>query len=91
MRRTPSLLAIGPPLVFGVVFLAAWEVIVAVYDIKKFLLPAPTAIASAFADNLENVWEAGLVTGANALVGFVLGVLLGIAVSFVLMRFSVLN
>jgi NitT/TauT family transport system permease protein len=91
MRRAHSLLAIWPPLVFGLVFLAVWETIVAVYDIKKFLLPAPTAIASAFAGNLENVWEAVLVTGANALVGFVLGVLLGIAVSFVLMRFRVFN
>ena len=91
MRRARSLLAIWPPIAFGLVFLIVWETIVAVYDIKKFLLPAPTAIASAFAGNLENVWEAVLVTGANALVGFVLGVLLGIAVSFVLMRFSVLN
>ena len=60
MRRARSLLAIWPPIVFGLVFLVVWETIVAVYDIKKFLLPAPTAIASAFAGNLENVWEAVL-------------------------------
>lgn len=89
VARTAS--ALWPPVLFGVIFLAIWETIVVVYDIKVFLLPAPSAIASAFVDNVGNIWDAAMVTGSNALVGLLLGVLFGVASSFLLMRFRMLN
>lgn len=90
--KTPALFrAVGPPVLFGLVFLAIWELVVQIYDIKVFLLPAPSAITSAFVDNAANVWDASIVTGSNALVGLLLGAILGVAVSFLLMRFRTLN
>jgi len=83
--------AVGPPLVFGAIFLGTWELIVVVFDIQPFLLPAPTAIWSEFLDRSDDILEATLVTGRNALIGLLFGVLLGIAMSFVLMRFQVAN
>ena len=83
--------AVWPPILFGCVFLAVWELIVVTYDIRVFLLPSPSAITSAFVDNVGNIWNAVLVTGGNALVGLLLGVVLGVAMSFLLMRFRVLN
>jgi NitT/TauT family transport system permease protein len=83
--------AIWPPVLFGCVFLAIWEFIVVTNDIQVFLLPSPSAIASAFADNVGNIWDAMVVTGSNALVGLLLGVVLGVAMSFLLMRFQLLN
>src|SRR4051812_6296564 len=88
-RRIVS--AVWPPVVFGVVFLAAWEAAVKVFDWKPYFLTPPSAIWRAFVDNISFIWDAAVVSGTNALVGLVLGVLLGVGMSFLLMRFNVLN
>ena len=80
-----------PPAVFGVVFLVAWESIVQGFDLKPYFLPAPSAIWNAFVDNAELVRKAAFASGTNALVGLLAGTLLGIAASFLLMRFNILN
>jgi NitT/TauT family transport system permease protein len=80
-----------PPLIVGVLFVGTWEIIVRAFDIQPFLLPAPSSIGSTLGDNWSNVWDAMAVTGANALVGLVFGVICGVALSFVLMRFNVVN
>lgn len=80
-----------PPLIVGVLFVGTWQIIVRVFDIKPFLLPAPSSIGSTLGDNWSKVWDATMVTGANALVGLVFGVICGVALSFVLMRFNVVN
>jgi len=80
-----------PPAIVGLAFLALWELIVRGFDLKPYFLPAPSAIAEAFVDNLEQVTDATLQSGSNALVGLIAGTLLGIAASFLLMRFRVVN
>lgn len=86
-----ALSSVGPPLVFGVVFVLLWEAVVRAFDLKPYFLAAPSKIAEALGDTLGDVWSAVTVSGMNALVGLVLGSALGIAVSFVLMRFRVLD
>lgn len=83
--------ALVPPLTFGALFLMLWELVVKAFDLKPFFLPAPSAIAEAFGDNVGRIWDATSVSGTNALVGLVAGVVLGIVASFLLMRFSILN
>jgi NitT/TauT family transport system permease protein len=83
--------AVWPPVLFGVVFLALWELAVNVFDWKEYFLPAPSVIWEAFVDNIDSVRDAAIVSGRNALVGLLLGTLLGVAMSFVLMRFRLLN
>ena len=83
--------AVWPPLVFGVAFLALWEAGVEVFDLKPYFLPPPSAIWDQFTSNFELIWDATMVSGANALVGLLAGTLLGIAMSFLLMRFNLLN
>lgn len=80
-----------PPLVFGVLFVAGWEALVRGLDLKPYFLPKPSDIWQAFTDNWRLVWDVTLVSGTNALVGLLLGVALGIACSFLLMRFDLLN
>jgi NitT/TauT family transport system permease protein len=80
-----------PPLVVGALFLGTWELIVRAFDIQPFLLPSPSAIWSALTDNWSKVADAMYVTGANALVGLLAGLFFGVALSFVLMRFGVVN
>ena len=61
------------------------------FDWKPYFLPKPSSIWAAFVDNFDLVWEAAAVSGRNALVGLVVGTVLGVAVSFLLMRFRLLN
>lgn len=82
---------VAPPVVFGVGFLALWEAAVAVFDWKPYFLSPPSRIWEAFVDNAGLVREATFVSGTNALIGLVVGTLLGVLVSFVLMRFDVVN
>jgi NitT/TauT family transport system permease protein len=83
--------AVWPPLLFGVAFLALWEAAVNVFDWKPYFLPKPSVIWDAFTDNLTSIREAAAVSGGNALVGLLFGTLLGVAMSFLLMRFRLLN
>lgn len=83
--------AIGPPLVFAVVFLVLWETVVRIFDVEPFVLPAPTEIWTAFVDRFSDVVEKSQLTGSNAFVGLLLGVLFGVAMAFVTMRFPLLD
>jgi NitT/TauT family transport system permease protein len=90
-RVRRALESIVPPIVFGIGFVVIWELTVKVFDLKPYFVPAPSAIAEAFADNIELVTDAALVSGRNALVGLIAGTVLGVASAFVLMRFRVLS
>jgi len=83
--------ALAAPLVFGIGFLAVWELVVKGFDLKPFVLPAPTAIWTAFLERFSDVVDKTQLTGSNALVGLLLGLLLGVAMSFVMMRFRILD
>ena len=83
--------AVWPPLAFGVGFLAIWELLVRVFDIQPFVLPAPTAIWSAFTVRFSEVFDQTLVTGTNALVGLLIGTFMGVLMSLITVRFRLLE
>ena len=83
--------AVWPPALFGVAFLALWEAAVNVFDWKPYFLPKPSQIWAEFVDNAEQIREAAAVSGVNAVVGLVFGTILGVSMSFLLMRFRLLN
>jgi len=83
--------SVWPPIVFGVAFLGLWELAVVVFDWKPYFLPKPSSIWSAFVDNVSSIHSAAAYSGGNALVGLVVGTVLGVAMSFLLMRFRLLN
>jgi NitT/TauT family transport system permease protein len=91
MRARQLAATIGWPLLFGALFLVAWEAIVKVFDLKPYFLPAPSAIAEAFVDNFGVIREATFHSGTNALVGLIAGTVMGVAVSFALVRFRLLT
>lgn len=83
--------AIWPPLVFGIAFLALWEAAVNVFDWKPYFLPKPSRIFEEFVDKFGPIKDAAMVSGTNALIGLLIGTLLGVLVSFVLMASRLLN
>lgn len=90
-RTRTSLAVVLPPIVFGGLFVAAWQLWVELRDVKPFVIPAPTAIAESFADNLTLVRKASMVTGTNALVGLVLGAVVGFVAAVLTNRFRIVS
>ena len=84
-------LAVVPPLAFGAVFVLLWEAVVKGFDLKPFFLPSPSSIWTAFVDNAGIIREATFASGANALIGLLVGAAVGVAASFLLMRFNLVN
>jgi NitT/TauT family transport system permease protein len=80
-----------PPVVFGIAFLALWEAAVKVLDLKPYFLAPPSQIWAQFTENLPLIWGATKVSGVNALVGLLVGTVLGVAMAFLLARFRLLN
>ncbi|MEJ6389038.1 ABC transporter permease [Gymnodinialimonas ulvae] len=62
------------PLIFGATLLVLWEMTVRLYEISPVILPAPSAIAAAFAANTDILWADFVQTILRgALVGYVIG------------------
>lgn len=76
-----GLVRIVAPIALGVAVLVAWQLLVSVAQIDDYLLPSPLSIL----EQVVEFWPAlvgGIAsTGSNALVGLVVGSILGIAVA----------
>jgi NitT/TauT family transport system permease protein len=80
-----------PPLVFGVLFIAGWQLFVRALDIRTFVLPAPSDIWSALGDQRSRITTAAEHTGLNALVGLLVGVLAGVLLAAIASRLPILG
>lgn len=68
------------PLVFGLLFLMAWQtgLFHKLFRLELYQLPLPSAIASSLRENAEMLWRYSLFTGMEILVGCLAGSLLGL-------------
>jgi len=80
-----------PAAAFLFLGLVAWQVLVSVLSVQRFLLPKPTQIASAFWNERHSLWSAGWFTFQEAVGGFVIGSGLAILVGLVLARWKPLR
>lgn len=80
-----------PAIIIFFVTIILWELFVKVFDIQAFLLPAPSAIGSAFAANLDRLIHIGWFTTKEALGGFFIGSVLGITAALVTARWTAVN
>ncbi|HZT91850.1 MAG TPA: ABC transporter permease [Gaiellaceae bacterium] len=76
-----------PAIVVFCLAIVAWQLIIDVFHIQKFLLPKPLAIVKAFWNERGTLWSAGWLTLKEALVGFGIGCGLAIASAVLLARF----
>jgi NitT/TauT family transport system permease protein len=80
------------PAVFVLVAgIGLWEGLVRGLSVQRFLLPAPSAIWTAFMDNQSALWHAGWFTLQEALGGFAIGCLLGILLAIVVARWDLVG
>ncbi len=84
MRRVA--VTVLPPVLFGVAFLAIWQVIVVGGNIATFVLPSPTAIWTAFGEDSSRILVAARNTGLTALVGLVVGTAAAVIASAIAAR-----
>jgi NitT/TauT family transport system permease protein len=84
-------LAVVPPLLFGIAFLLLWQWFVAVRDIKPYLLPKPSDIWHQIDVNQSQILDAARYTGANALAGLLVGTAAGVGMAFIASRFRVFS
>jgi NitT/TauT family transport system permease protein len=89
VRRVVAQLA--PPVVLGVLFVVAWQAWINVRDVQPFVVPKPTSIWQAFTDKFGLVRAACEVTGFNALVGLMLGAVLGFVAAVLTNRFRLVS
>jgi NitT/TauT family transport system permease protein len=80
-----------PALVVLVAVLGLWEGLVKGLHVKRFILPAPDAILSAFRDNQSTLWRAGWFTFQEALGGFAIGCAIAIVFAVVVARWNLLG
>jgi NitT/TauT family transport system permease protein len=89
LRRGAGLIA--PPVVFGVLFLGAWQLFVRGAGISPFVLPAPSDIWTSFRSEHGRIYHAALVSGGNALVGLVVGGVLAVLLAALATRVRILG
>ena len=80
-----------PAIAVFAIGIAAWQGLVALFDVQEFLLPRPSVIATTFWDQRAPLWHAGIYTFKEALGGFALGSSLGILSALVFAAFRPLG
>ena len=83
---------IATPLLFGALLLWCWEVVCVGFAVPRVLLPAPTAIAAAFATHLPMLWADFVQTVIRAVLpGYAIGCASGYLLAIALDRSSFLR
>ena len=78
--------AVAPPLLTGLVLLAAWEAACRVFAVPEFLFPAPSAIARVFLSDSPGLIRALGFTLEVTLLSFACAVVLGTLIAFVFVQ-----
>ena len=81
----------APAAVVLVAFLGLWEGIVRGAHVQRFLLPAPTAIWTAFSSNQGQLWHEGWFTFQEALGGFAIGCAAGMLAAVIVARWDLVG
>jgi NitT/TauT family transport system permease protein len=77
------LITLGNALVVFSALLALWQVVVWVFRVPPFMLPAPWAVARAVARRLPSLGAAFSITGIEALGGLLASIVAGVAIALV--------
>jgi NitT/TauT family transport system permease protein len=76
-----------PTLLLSVAALIAWELVIRVGHVSTYIVPAPSAIAVALVAHAQDLAVAAVATAREVFVGFVLSLLVGVALALLIIRF----
>ncbi len=86
--RVRRLRQYGPAVLVFVLVILAWELVVWAFNVQVYLLPAPHIIAQTLLDQAGSLFDKGLYTFREALIGYLIGCLLGLFVAVLSSRWS---
>jgi NitT/TauT family transport system permease protein len=86
LRR--GLVNIAPALLLSAAVVVIWEIIIRLFRVPTFVLPAPSAILTALISEWRALAVAAQATSLEVLFGFVLSAIAGILVALVIVRFE---
>lgn len=79
-----SVRSVWPAIVTVLLFIIAWELVVWVTEIESYILPAPSAIFYEFGQSWSLLPEHVWITTIEALLGFVLGIIIALCIALTL-------
>lgn len=79
------------PIAVGLIVLGIWQFLVSVVGVSDYLLPSPAAIVEEFVAYAPAILQAALITGTNALLGLIVGTLLGLALAALAARWRAID
>ncbi|QEO14712.1 ABC transporter permease subunit [Agromyces intestinalis] len=89
--RRETVLRILAPIVVGLVVLGVWQFLVSVVGVSDYLLPSPASIAGEFVAYWPSILQAAIITGTNALLGLIVGSLLGLVLAALAARWRAID
>ncbi len=91
MKKWASIKANLPALVFIAILIAGWEMIIRVAGVPAYILPAPSAIALALAENYTLLLEHTRITLTAVLSGLALAILVALALAVTMDRWKLIK
>jgi NitT/TauT family transport system permease protein len=86
VTKTDSAWRILAPILLGLVVVSLWQLLTVLDVVDDYLLPSPVAILTEIASFAPTLAASAVITGTNALIGLVVGALLGIIVALLASR-----
>lgn len=83
--------AFGQAVVTLALFIAAWEAFVRLFEIRRFLLPAPSVVAVEAIERAGALWSHGLVTLNETIVGFAAAVAVAMPLAVAVVEWPLLR
>jgi NitT/TauT family transport system permease protein len=80
-----------PPLVVGLLMLAAWEACCRIFEVPSYLVPAPTLIAKTFVGNAPALLHSLWVTLRVTLIALALSIVIGTLVAFLFVQSPIIE
>jgi len=77
-----------PAVILLLATIVVWEAVVRIFSISAFIIPAPSEIAQSLVAQWGTLMQATLVTAGEILFGFLVSVVVGIAIALVIVRFD---
>lgn len=84
MKKNKTILDISLPIIFTVSLLILWELIIKVWEIEKYIMPAPSDIAKSLFENFGAMMPHIMATLFESIVGFVIAVLLALILAIIM-------